>query len=346
MRHLFLTQLSCFVFIFGAMAQEPAVKRLFGTTSQGGASFDGTLYSMNVDGTGFTKIHDFDSIGGKHPHGVLVQLPNGRLAGLTAHGGSFGKGVLYTINNDGSDYSVIKNFIDSWPSTGILLASDNMLYGATASTQANGGKVFRISPDGTGYSELATFDPLGFDSQDLLSPLIELPDGRLAGTSFYGNNWGYVYQLAKDGSGFSIMHNFTFEEGGAPRSIMLASDGRLYVTASSGGDTSVFAGGYGSIVSMKTDGTDVQEVFSWTNAPGGLGKYPHTPLTEGPDGKLYGTTIWNGESTESGLVFKVNKDGSEYTVIHLAEPATGIEPTVGVTFSPDGQIIRQCLCIS
>lgn len=338
MRHLFLTLLSCYVFAFFASAQEP-VKKLFGTTSQGGSHLDGTLYTINTDGTGFNKIHEFDSIYGKHPHGTLVQLPNGRLAGVTAHGGSFGKGVLYTINTDGSDYTVIKSFRHSWPSAGLLLASDGMLYGATASTQTHGGVVFRISPLGTLYTELAAFDPLPFDLQDLVSALIELPDGRLVGTSFYGNGGGgFAYQLAKDGTGFSTLYNFTFEQGEGPRSVMLASNGRLYFTTSSGGDTSTFPGGYGSIISMKADGSDVQEIFSWTNAPGGFGKYPHTPLTEGPDGKLYGTTIWSGESTESGLIFNINKDGSEYTVIHLAELATGVEPTVGVTFSPDGRL--------
>lgn len=338
MRNLYLTLISCFVFAFATSGQG-SVRKLFGTTSQGGAHLDGTLYSINTDGTGFTKIHDFDSINGKHPHGILVQLPNGRLAGVTAHGGSFGKGVLYTINTDGSDYTVIKNFPNAWPSMGLLLASDGMLYGATASTQTHGGVVFRISPLGTGYTELAAFDPLPFDLHDLVSPLIELPDGRLVGTSFYGNGGGgFAYQLAKDGTGFSTLYNFTFEQGEGPRSVMLASNDRLYFTTSSGGDTSTFPGGYGSIISMNTDGSDVQEVFSWTNAPGGLGKYPHTPLTEGPDGKLYGTTIWNGESTESGLIFNINKDGSGYTVIHLAELTTGVEPTVGVTFSPDGRL--------
>src|SRR5437870_4346369 len=43
------------------------------------------------------------------------------------------------------------------------------------------------------------------------------------------------------------------------------------------------------------------------------GRYPEAPLIPGSDGALYGTTLVGG-SNDAGTVFKLNKDGSGFTV--------------------------------
>src|SRR6266849_7994526 len=45
------------------------------------------------------------------------------------------------------------------------------------------------------------------------------------------------------------------------------------------------------------------------------GAKPNSPLLGGSDGKLYGTTVY-GSSNDAGTVFKLNKDGSIYEVLH------------------------------
>ena len=42
---------------------------------------------MNEDGTGFTKLHDFDYTTGAYPNAGLIQGTDGALYGTTANGG-------------------------------------------------------------------------------------------------------------------------------------------------------------------------------------------------------------------------------------------------------------------
>src|SRR5579864_7863515 len=46
------------------------------------------------------------------------------------------------------------------------------------------------------------------------------------------------------------------------------------------------------------------------------GEEPHSGLIQGADGALYGTTQLGG-SSNAGTVFKMNCDGSGYTVLHI-----------------------------
>src|SRR3989442_683694 len=44
------------------------------------------------------------------------------------------------------------------------------------------------------------------------------------------------------------------------------------------------------------------------------GWHPQAPLAQAPDGTLYGTT-YDGEGTVAGTVFKINSDGTGFTVL-------------------------------
>jgi uncharacterized repeat protein (TIGR03803 family) len=85
---------------------------LYGTTDVGGAFAHGFLYSLNVDGSGYHVLHDFNqgfyftSIG---PSGGLVQI-GARLYGVSNSGGASGNGFAYTIMLDGSGYQVLHDF--------------------------------------------------------------------------------------------------------------------------------------------------------------------------------------------------------------------------------------------
>lgn len=332
--------LSLSTFLLLSLNVVQAQTKLFGTTSFGGNANAGTIYSINIDGSGFSKLHDFDVTNGNQPYGGLVALPDGKLAGVTRHGGTGDRGVLFTLNDDGTGYSVIKHFEDTRPSKGVLLASDGMIYGATSSTKTKQGVIYKINPDGSGYVELKQFELLPFDLEDYPSSLIELADGSLRGVTLYGTNgFGFVYAINKDGSNYSVLLDSDFNVGANPIGILHASNDLLYITYQAGGNTDVFEGGYGSIVSMTTDGTDVKELFGWTNTPGAIGKYPHWGLTEGTGGELYGTTMWHGDPDKSGgIVFKINKDGSGYTPLYYADELSPNQPMHGITIGNDGRI--------
>jgi len=78
---------------------------LYGCTSQGGANNDGTIFSIDVAGTTFTKLHDFDDATGSKPWGSVMQASDGNLYGLTAFGGANNVGAIYSYNLTSNIYT-------------------------------------------------------------------------------------------------------------------------------------------------------------------------------------------------------------------------------------------------
>lgn len=82
--------------------------RLYGTTntggltSSGGASTSGTVYSIARDGTGFTKLHDFESVTGANGTGRMVQLNATEFFGTTTNGGRCGTGTIFRLSLAGT----------------------------------------------------------------------------------------------------------------------------------------------------------------------------------------------------------------------------------------------------
>ena len=70
---------------------------LFGTAGNGGTSYDGTLFAVNTNGTGFTTPHTFtNSPDGYSPHAGLISSGN-TLYG-TANGGTNGTGMVFSLS--------------------------------------------------------------------------------------------------------------------------------------------------------------------------------------------------------------------------------------------------------
>jgi uncharacterized repeat protein (TIGR03803 family) len=111
----------------------------------------------------------------------------------------------------------------------------------------------------------------------------------------------------------TTLHNFTGNDGASPAFGLTLSGNTLYGTTTWGG-----TGDSGTIFKVSTDGTGFtvlykfspQDPVSDTNSdgaePSGLTLSGNT---------LYGTTAWSGTG-DSGTVFKVNTDGTGFTVLH------------------------------
>jgi uncharacterized repeat protein (TIGR03803 family) len=132
---------------------------LYGTTSWGGTTSDGTVFKVNTDGTDFTTLHTFTGgSDGGWPFSALISSGNA-FYGTATGGGDWGNGTLFKINPDGTGFTTLYSFssnsvnplgaytnADGIEPTADLVLSTNTLYGTTRSGGAFGnGTVFSIS---------------------------------------------------------------------------------------------------------------------------------------------------------------------------------------------------------
>ena len=122
---------------------------LYGTTSAGGSSSNGTLFKINPDGTGYASFYSFGSTGtdGTDPLAGLVAGCDGALYGTTAQGGSNNLGTVFKVDVGGSDYLGLWSFsgsAGSSPQAALVAGAGGALYGTTANGDTNGnGNVLR-----------------------------------------------------------------------------------------------------------------------------------------------------------------------------------------------------------
>jgi len=142
--------------------------RLYGTTEHGGQWGNGTVFAINIDGSGLTNLHSF-SAGGYNRSGLYTNsdgaspaagliLSGTSLYGTAAAGGSSGHGTLFMLATDGTGFTNLYNFTATPPYPqpqtnsdganpyGGLILSGNSLYGtASSGGSAGNGTIFKLS---------------------------------------------------------------------------------------------------------------------------------------------------------------------------------------------------------
>jgi uncharacterized repeat protein (TIGR03803 family) len=322
---------------------------LYGTTAAGGGAGWGTLFSLGQDGTNYSQLRSFAraSPDGRSTYAGLIQGPDGAFYGATFAGGTSGSGTVFRLSQDGAGYSILHSLSageGSNPQGGLLAGGDGMLYGTTTSGgAAGGGAVFKLNPDGTGYSILHHFDTNGGDGNFPIGGMVEGRDGALYGTTLKGGSkgTGTVFKLSKDGSGYSILYNFvgnTNGDGAFPNGgVIEATNGVLYGTTGGGGTNN-----QGTVFSLSRDGSDYSLLHLFGMSTGD-GAGPTAGPVQASDGVLYGVTGGGGTNrsyngSTPGTVFALNTDGSGYRVIHSFDATNGAGPWAGLVEGADGAL--------
>jgi uncharacterized repeat protein (TIGR03803 family) len=216
---------------------------LYGTASEGGTNYGGTVFTIQTDGNGYRILHSFaGSPDGERPSAGLLQDRYGVLYGTTEYGGTNGEGTIFSIATNGDNYIVIHNFDGatndgSYPQAGLLQGADGRLYGTTQDGGTNyGGTVFAIPTNGLGEVVLYSFSG-GADGGNPESQLVQGANYFLYGTcSSDGVNYdGTVFRLGTNG-GLSVLHQFSSQDCAYPQGgLALAADGSLWGAAEAGG---------------------------------------------------------------------------------------------------------------
>jgi uncharacterized repeat protein (TIGR03803 family) len=294
---------------------------LYGTTTAGGASDQGTVFKLDPIGTE-TVLYSFTGGGdGGRPYAGLIQDSAGNLYGTTTTGGVSGGcdgpgcGVVFKLDTTGTE-TVLHAFTGRAdggnPRAGLILDSAGNLYGTTAWGGVPGchgtgcGLIFKLDTTGT---ETVLHDFTGADGAMPYAGLILDSAGNLYGTTVHGGAWneGVVFKLDTTGTE-TVVHSFNGgsaggSDGATPYAGLIRDPaGNLYGTTESGGGSSGCNGfGCGAVFKLDTTGTETV-LYSFTEEADGAN--PLAGLSQDPAGNLYGTASEGGTSND-GVVFKL-----------------------------------------
>jgi uncharacterized repeat protein (TIGR03803 family) len=240
-----------------------------------------------------------------------------------------------------SSVRVLHDFFvnESVPSgPGMIKASDGGFYGTWFQHEStfDFGGVFRLDPSGA-FRVVYVFPrnnngggngPWGSLAQGL--------DGNLYGTTAFGGvkNAGVAYRVTPSGGVFTLLHSFgtIAIDGANPQGgLTRGSDGNFYGTTPLGGKNNV-----GAVFRITPLGVvTILHSFSLNQTPTG-GARPIAGLIEGRDGWLYGTTVFNQDSTNDfGTIFRVSPAGL-FNVVHRFHPPGGYSPQAALVQTSDG----------
>jgi uncharacterized repeat protein (TIGR03803 family) len=282
---------------------------LYGTAQAGGSSGNGSVFKISTDGTTFTTLHSFSprsgsfqtNSDGASPYASLI-LSGNTLFGTAQVGGSLGSGTVFSLNIDGTGFTVLHSFTtlaetpytnrDGGAPGGTLVLSGNALYGtASEGGSWERGTLFKLNTDGTGFTTLHSFTAASGSGGD------------------YGTN----------------------SDGINPLAGLILSGDTLYGTAPAGGTS-----GYGTVFSINTNGAGFTTLYSFTPpdpfvSTNSDGIYPYAGLTLSGN-FLYGAAHWGGESG-NGTVFALSLPVPRLTIIRSGSNFVLTWPTNATDFT-------------
>jgi uncharacterized repeat protein (TIGR03803 family) len=335
----------------GSLTYTPATGLLFGatssTTSKGNGR--GTLFQIAPDGTGYQVDHFF--AGGKDdgngPRNSAMTLVGTVLYGTTLAGGPGFNGTIFSIMDDGTDYSSppLFEFQATAPSNGgdqpystfALSPTTGVLYGMTAAggkntgpTKDGDGTLFSFDPTGNVYTRLHNFGNNG-GAAPHGQPIIDPNGVTMYGMTGIGgmDNVGVVYSFDEKCSTTSTkctktyrqLHNFSCPNSNPPNCSnkndgAMPDHGNLVQVGTTLYGLTTFGGKYGNgaLFSISTKGKHFTILQSFGQPSSNDGINPLGSLTLN-DTTLYGTTQLGGNKN-NGTVFQINTDGTGYTRVY------------------------------
>ncbi|HUB67519.1 MAG TPA: choice-of-anchor tandem repeat GloVer-containing protein, partial [Candidatus Methylacidiphilales bacterium] len=329
----------------------------YGTTYEGGAANDGTIFKITPQGT-VTILHNFGDGSvpndGGEPIASLVQGSDGNFYGTTYGGGASGDGTVFKMTPQGA-MTILHSFGDGTiPNDGaytyaaLIQASDGNFYGTTiGGGTAGGGTVFEITAQGV-LMILHNFGDgsIPNDGQNPYGGLIQGSDGNFYGTTEQGGmegtaNDGTIFKMTPQGT-VTILHNFgdgsvpNDGNGPGPGAVLIqALDGNFYGTTTGGG-----AANDGTVFKMTPQGTvTILHNFGDGSVPND-GVWPYAGVIQGSDGNFYGTTYEGGTANE-GAIFEITPQDT-VTILHNFGDGSvsndGVWPSAAVIEGSDGNL--------
>jgi uncharacterized repeat protein (TIGR03803 family) len=285
-----------------------------------------------VQGLDYRVLYDFGpTTDGFLPGGDLI-VHDATLYGMTANGGS-NQGRVFSIGADGSGYNILHSFNSAEGGKSVsgltLVGSDlfGMTYGITFGGGVSSfGQIFKINLENNNYSTLHAF--VGYPS-DGANPIggLTLSNSTLYSTTRLGGVGavGTVFQVGTDGGSYNVLHSFGGTDGAYPVGNLLASGSMLYGMTQN------------NIFAIDASSGNCTSLHTWGGLDTGDGDQPNNSLTL-VGSTLFGMTTYGGaKDINGGVIFKMNLDGSGYTILHTftAGGIDGLNPVGKLTLVGD-----------
>jgi uncharacterized repeat protein (TIGR03803 family) len=307
---------------------------LFGTTSGGGSSNNGTVFELEGPSYTFSSVLSFTggagTYPGANPQASLNSDGNGNLFGTTTAGGTSNDGTVFELAGPGYSFSSLLSFTGTSgafpgqsPQASPISDGNGNLFGTTFSGgTSNDGTVFELAGPGHTFSALFSFTGttgtyLGFGPFGLISD----GNGNLFGITQHGGTFGVgsAFELAGPNQTFSSLVSFDTNLGGSPKaSLTLDGNDNLFGTTSAGGTYN-----YGTVFEIPASAPTT--INTLVNFLGGNGANPLGPLFIDSSGNLFGTTNMGG-AYGYGSVFEIAEPSGVYSTLFSFTGNSGAYP--------------------
>jgi uncharacterized repeat protein (TIGR03803 family) len=310
---------------------------LYGTTTAGGASGDGTVFELAKGSSTIHTLASFSGTNGANPYAGLIMDGSGNLYGTTSAGGASGDGTVFELAKGSGTIHTLATFSGATgqqPYGGVIMDGIGNLYGTTwKGGTYNYGTVFELAKGSGTVATLASFN--GNNGLHPGNSLTMDGSGNLYGTAQGGNAGGYgtIFELAKGSSTITTLASFNGTNGATPQGrLIMDGSGNLYGTTAGGG------GNYGGEVFELAKGSGtITTLASFHGAPSTDGSVPKGGVIMDSSGNLYGTTEVGGASGE-GTIFEVAKGSRTITWLASFNNTTGAFPTDGLLMDGSGNL--------
>lgn len=368
MRQLLL--LCSFLLLGTASAQPP---QLWGMTKAGGAGGLGTIFRINLDGTGHEVVHSFDSLGGSRPEGGLCLAPDGWLYGLTREDGANDQGTAFRIDPVSGTYEKVADMatgMGARPWSSFIVGNDGRLYASgiidlirydpvidelehiadlsvnEMLVQGSDGWIYGADQDGgtNGIGTIFRVDPLtlanevlrsfaGEDGDRAYGRLCQAPNGKFYGMTYQGGLYGDGVIYEYDIAGDAYVKLMDLD--GPNGSSPWSGFIVLGPDKLLGSITLGGAFGNGALVELEPSTGTITLVHSFaTNTDGSL---LFGGLVAGPDGMVYGMTSNGGDGGE-GTIYRYDPLTQQVTTLHSFAGAAGGELVRGELVVVNGSV--------
>ena len=299
---------------------------LYGTTYEGGASSDGTVFEIASGSATITTVVTFNGSNGSGPLAGVTLDGSGNVYGTTYAGGS----TLFEIGSGSGTLTTLASFGAYELRAAVVLDASGNLYGTTVSGGASAdGTVFELATGSSTITTLCTFD----GTNGRYPSAVSLDGaGNLYGVTSAGGTAGEgtAFEIAQGSSAVSTVATFSGLNGSGPHSApALDASGNLYGTTYAGG-----AAGVGAVFGI-AKGSGVATTIASFN--GANGSRPSAGVTLDASGDLFGTTSLGGAYND-GTVFEILEGSSAITTLASFNQTDGSSPAAAVTLDPAGNI--------